>query len=77
MTGPTPSPEPAAVDPAEAQDDTAADIPAETEADAEAPPANRAERRARKSGRPPAHVGPQSALHDHGGKGPRSHTKRI
>jgi hypothetical protein len=49
VTGPTPSPEPAAGVPAEAEDDT----PADAAADTEAPPANRAERRARKGGQPP------------------------
>ncbi len=68
MTGPAPSPEPAAGVPAEAEDDTSAD--------SEALPANRAERRARKGGQPPTHTGPQSAEHTRRGKGPRSHTKR-
>ncbi len=68
MTGSAPSPEPAAAVPAEAE--------ADTPADTEAPPANRAERRAKKSGQPPTHTGPQSAEHTRRGKGPRSHTKR-
>jgi hypothetical protein len=74
VTGPAPSPEPAAGVPAEAEDDS----PAETETEeTEAAPANRAERRAHKSGQPPTHVGPQSAGHTRAGKGPRSHSKRI
>jgi hypothetical protein len=81
VTGPAPSPEPAAGVPAEAEDDTLVDAPADTVADtdaeAEAVPANRAERRARKSGQLPTHTGPQSAEHTRRGKGPRSHTKRI
>jgi hypothetical protein len=81
VTGPTPSPEPAAGVPAEAEDGIPADPAtdaADTGADpAAAPPANRAERRARKSGQPPTHTGPQSAEHTRRGKGPRSHTKRV
>jgi hypothetical protein len=73
VTGPAPSPEPAAGVPAAAEDD----IPADTEADTEAVPANRAERRAKKSGQLPTHAGPQSAEHTRRGKGPRSHTKRV
>jgi len=69
VTGPAPSPEPAAGAPAEAED--------VTPADAEALPANRAERRASKRGQPPTHTGPQSAEHTRHGKGPRSHTKRA
>lgn len=68
MTGSTPSPDPAA------------DVSAEVEADGPDEtgdlPANRAERRARKSGQLPSHAGPQSAEHTHRGKGPRAHTKR-
>jgi hypothetical protein len=77
VTGTTPSPEPAAGVPAEAEDETPADTAADDSADAEAAPANRAERRARKSGQLPTHTGPQSAEHTRRGKGPRSHTKRI
>jgi len=71
VTRPDPTPEPAAVDPVDGEDDA----PAE----AEAPPANRAERRARKSGQLPGHVGPQNdeTARRGGGRGPRSHTKRI
>ena len=74
MSDPAPSPEPAAGVPAAAEDDTQAD---DTAADTEALPANRAERRARKSGQLPTHTGPQSAEHTRRGKGPRSHTKRV
>jgi hypothetical protein len=77
VTGPAPSPEPAAGVPAEAEDDTLVEAPADPDSDAEAVPANRAERRARKSGQLPTHTGPQSAEHTRRGKGPRSHTKRI
>jgi hypothetical protein len=73
VTGPAPSPEPAAGVPAGAEDD----IPTDTAADSEALPANRAERRARKRGQLPTHTGPQSAEHIRRGKGPRSHTKRV
>lgn len=80
MTGPAPSSEPAAGVSAEPEGDnpvdTAADAPADAPADTQAPPANRAERRARKSGQPPTHTGPQSAEHTRRGKGPRAHTKR-
>jgi hypothetical protein len=69
VTDPAPSRDPVAGVPAEAESDD----PAGTEA----LPANRAERRARKGGRPPAHVGPQSAEHTRRGKGPRSHTKPV
>ncbi len=76
MTGPAPSPDPAAGVPADTQADTPTDAQADTGADTEALPANRAERRARKSGQLPTHTGPQSAEHTRRGKGPRSHTKR-
>jgi hypothetical protein len=58
------------------EDDIPDDMPADTPDDAPAQPANRAERRARKSGQLPTHAGPQSAEHTRRGKGPRSHTKR-
>jgi len=76
VTGPVPSPEPAAEVPDVAEEDTPAGTPAETPSDAEAVPANRAERRARKSRQLPTHAGPQSTGHTRRGKGPRSHTKR-
>jgi hypothetical protein len=64
VTGAAPSPEPVA------------DAEATTPADTEALPANRAGRRARKSGQLPTHAGPRSDEHPRRGKGPRSHTKR-
>jgi len=77
VTGPAPSPEPAAGVPADADVEVPADADVDAGPDAEALPANRAERRARKSGQLPTHTGPQSAEHTRRGKGPRSHTKRI
>ena len=77
MTGPAPSPEPAAGVPADADVEVPADADADAGADAEALPADRAGRRARKSGQLPPPSGPQSAEHTRRGKGPRSHTKRI
>jgi hypothetical protein len=72
VTGTDPSSEPAAGVP----DEATADTPADTPGDTGALPANRAERRARKSGQLPTHAGPQSVGHTRRGKGPRSHTKR-
>jgi hypothetical protein len=76
VTGTDPSSEPAAGVPADAEDDTPADTSGDAPGDTEALPANRAERRARKSAQLPTHAGPQSVGHTRRGKGPRSHTKR-